>query len=207
MNFIKRSACLLLAVVILLGLTACGKEKDDASSAESTVSKAPEKDTKFTIGNLTVVDIMKNLNEITLNDGLTLSLTVDGTDAELDTAEYEIKGSDGKVRATVTVNSDLENKAATFMVLWDYGKYNNDENQALATAAKTLVIAVWPDYTEDYMTKVEYKLRFETSFLNALKDKNISYTANAVGSGYISAGMSSNNVYYTISYPNLVENV
>lgn len=207
MNFIKRAVCLLLAVVIFAGLTACGKKKDDVASTESTASKAPERDTKFTIGNLTVVDIIGKLSEIILNDGLTLSLTVDGTDAELDTAEYAIKDSDGKVRATVTVNSDLENKAATFMVLWDYSKYTNDENQALATAAKTLVIAVWPDYTEDYMAKVEYKLRFETSFLNALKDKNVSYTANAVGSGYISAGMSSNNVYYTISYPNLVENV
>ncbi len=209
MNFFKKTLCFIISAGIVCSFSACGKNnKNNTNSTLSTVSEEekPPINNEFTIGNLTVLQIKDILDKTVLEDGLVLEKSEDNTDKEYHSITYVIKDSKGKKQATVSANSDLENKAASFSVSWDYNKATAELNTSLAKASKTLVTSVWPDYSEEYMGYVSKNVSFETSYLNAFRNENMTYTANAV-SGFISAGMSSGKVTFTVVYANLVENV
>ena len=205
MVFFKKMIFLSICAILIFGLSAC--KKDNGQNVNDTASKVSNPNTDFSIGNTTVKEIMNKFSEISLNDGLVLSLTTDGTSDEYHSFLYEIKDSEGVSLATVNASSDTENKLAMFSIFWDYKKADSKTNASLIAASKTLIIAAWPDYSEESMAVVEKTIRFDTSYFNALRNKNINYTANAAIGGYISAGMLSGRVSVSICYPDLVENV
>ncbi len=209
MKTFKNFICLLLAVTIFCCFTACGKDNTNANKDNQSVNSEQvdeNKITAYTIGNLTVLQIKEILGNLNLNDGLKLELTHDNTKDQYHSLTYSIKDADGKKRASINATSDLENKAASFSITWKYNDSTAAQNEALSKASETMIIAVWPDYSEEYMEFVEKTVSFKTSYLNAFRNENTTYTANAT-SGFISAGMSAGNVTFTINYANLVENV
>ncbi len=209
MKILKSIIYILLIFCMTISFISCGKKGEvinENSNTLETESTTQNKITKYTIGNLTVINIKDILDKTSLNDELKLELTNDKTNDQFCSIEYSIKDKSGKKMATVFANSDLENKASSFSITWDYNNSTANENEVLVKATEILIISVWPDYSEEYMEYVVKTVAFKTSFLNAFRNENTAYTANAV-SGFISAGISAGKVTYTISYANLVENV
>lgn len=205
MSFFKKMICLFMCAILIFGLSACKKDKGQNDGNANPESSNPYTD--FSIENTTVKDIMDNFSKITLSDGLTLSLVNDGTGGEYHCFSYEIKDSEGNSLATVNAASDLENKAAKLEIFWDYAKADSKTNTSLVAASKALIVAAWSNHSDEAMAVVEKTVRFDTSYFNALRDKNIGYTANAASGGFIAANMTGGQVFISISYPNLVENV
>ncbi len=208
MKNLKKMACIGLALLFALSITACGNKNstDGNVSTVSSTTQNTEEPKTYTIGNLTVTEVMAILKDLTLNDGLLISLTKDGTNEEYHSAEYRITTSKGTKLGSISVSSDLENKAASLRVSWNYNKTTADRNKSLTAAAKTIIIACWPDYTEEYLKVVEETVAFETSFLNAFRNENTTYASGAIG-GSISVGIVDGIVTFAIFYPNLIENV
>ncbi len=205
MNIFKKAICLSMCAVLIFSLSAC--KKDSSQNDNSTTVSNNNPYTDFTINNTSVKDIMDRLSETTLNDGLSLSLINDGTDQQFHSFVYEIKDSEGNKRATVTASSDLENKAAQLKISWNYNETSDTLNASLVAACKTIVIAAWPNYSEEAMAVVEKTVRFDTSFFNAFSDETRVYTANASTGGFISGSISGGHIFISVCYPNLIENV
>lgn len=210
MNILKRFMYLSLCGILIFCLSACGKkEGNDSVITDGTASTVSDDSNTpyFTIGNLTVKEIMTVFSGISLNDSLVLSLVTDGTDTEYHHAEYEIKDESGNQLATVSTSSDLENKAASVSISWNYNDMDEQTNTKIVAASKTIITSVWPDYSEEALSLVEKTVRFETGFLNAFRNETRAYTANSKTGGFISANMSGGYATFTILYPNLIENV
>lgn len=202
----KKILSVLIAVFAVLSLASCGSNNSssnasDAQSAASTVSEI----TEYTIGNTTAKELSGKISALQYPDGFTCELKDDGLGNEYASAEYTVKSKDGK-EMSVRISSDLENKAANVMMSWSYKDCSAEVNTSFVEISKNIVIASWPDYSEDGMKVVEKMCKFTPEHFKSISSKNISETANAV-SGYIAIGMSSGMAYVTICYPNLVENV
>lgn len=205
---LKKLLCITFSAALLLSFTACDDEKEDKggeSAASSTVSQISK---VITLGNTTVKEIAEKAAALDLKNGLKLSVTEDRLDGEYASIRYEIIDEQGTALAKVTAGSDLENKAASFAVSWNYAEYETEVNSKLLSAVKVLLTAAWPEYSESNYESLEQNFRLETDFIDRYIDINIAEAAPASGSsGFISMGMSSGSFKLTIVYPDLVENV
>ena len=201
----KRLLCLVIAVLITVSLTACGGGNENSASANSAGSdeSVPQ---FFTIGNLTVAEISQKLKATVLENGYTVSVKEENLDAQSPYLMFSIIDASGAEAAVINSYSDLERKASDFSISWNYTDNDDNENTALIAVAKTLIIAMWPDYTDDGMKIVEETVLFTSDEINKIKDTNTMLCASGY-EGYISLGMSLGRITFAIRYPNVVENV
>lgn len=204
---IKKLICIVCSAAILLALTACG-EKSDSDKAGDPSSAASVPNKLITLGNTTVKEISEKLEALDLEDGFTLSLAEDRLGGEYAYVKYELLDSSKKTLATISSGSDLENKAASFAVGWNYAENTSELNAKLLDASKLLLKAAWNEYSEDNYKTLEQSFKLTVDYIDRFADMNITETApTASGSGFISFIMSSGHFKLMVSYPNLVENV
>lgn len=201
-----RKICIaIIAVLALLSFASCGKKDVSSTDSVSSNESVIQKNTEFTIGNTTAKELSEKIPAVTLPDGYSVEMTENGLDSEQAYVSFKVKSGDGN-EMEISVRSDLENKAAGMMIMWDFNKCSEETNTAFIEISKNTVIASWPDYSEEYMELVEKNFKFTYEYFNSISSKNVSKTANAV-SGFISVGMSSNTAIVNVCYPDLVENV
>lgn len=196
----KKLLCILLAAAMLLLFASCESEKTE--SVESEVTSEPVAEFIST-GNLTVSDISQKLNELGTVNGFGFTVKQDKTDSSSPYIIFAVNDASGEEAAEIDARSDLEKKAASFTIKWNYAE-SDAINAELLAVSRALLIEMWPEYDDSQMRLVEKTFSFSKDDVDKLVETNV-MKATPGSNGYVYLNMSLGKISIGIKYSNTEE--
>lgn len=197
----KKILSLIFAICLTVSITACNSNSNITTSANSNLNESQIK--YFSIGELDFSEVSVRLNAISLKNNYRI-LPKENTDTSSNQKLlYAVNDLEGKEVINIEASANSENKALGFTVSWKYDDYNDDINRIFIDLAKSIIIAAWPDYSEENLELLSQYLVFTLDEVKYLENKNKMIVAPAT-TGSIFIEMFNGYLTYGIKYPHIV---